>query len=272
MPLKIESLCAKAQALRADILAMIAAVGTGHPGSSLSAIDIMTCLYYRVMRLRPGDPQWPERDRFLLGKGHAAPALYAILIDLGILPREVAGSLRQIGSPLQGHPDRRFTAGVEASTGSLGQALSMGVGMALGARHLGLPSRVFVLLGDGECQEGQVWEAALSAAQLGLESLCAVIDFNGLQHDGPVDEILGLEPLAGKWRAFGWEVREVDGHNFRSLLRALTGRPRSGRPRAVIARTVKGKGVDFMENRHEWHSVQDASLLAERFGKRGDPR
>jgi transketolase len=223
----------------------------------------MVSLYYGVMSYDAAQPDHADRDRFVLSKGHGAPALYAILMDLGLVPMEARESLRALGSPLQGHPDRRFTPGVEASTGSLGQGLSMGVGMALGARKRGLPSRVFVLVGDGECQEGQIWEAAMSAAHLGLANLCVIVDANGLQHDAPIDSVLRLEPLPAKWEAFGWEVRETDGHDYDALLTAL--QPASGsKPVAIIARTVKGKGVDFMENRCEWHSVKDPVLLRER--------
>jgi len=256
-------LSARAAHLRREIIGMIAHAGTGHPGSSLSAIDIMTCLYYRVMSFDPAQPERYERDRFVLSKGHAAPALYAILIDLGVLPAEASQTLRMLGSPLQGHPDRRFTRGVEASTGSLGQGLSMGVGMAIGARKKKLGNRVFVLVGDGECQEGQIWEAAMSAAHLGLDNLAVIVDANGLQHDAPIDAVVRLEPLVAKWEAFGWETREIDGHDIDALLAALAP-AREGKPLAVIARTVKGKGVDFMENRCEWHSVKDAALLRER--------
>lgn len=253
----------RAAHLRRETLYMIATAGTGHPGSSLSALDIMVCLYYRVMAFDPAQPDRMDRDRFVLSKGHGAPALYAILMDLGLVAAESRDALRALGSPLQGHPDRRFTPAVEASTGSLGQGLSMGVGMALGARKRGLGSRVYVLVGDGECQEGQIWEAAMSAAHLGLENLCVIIDANGLQHDAPIDSVLRIEPLAAKWEAFGWEVREVDGHDHDALLVAFEP-ARAGKPLAIVARTVKGKGVDFMENRCEWHSVKDPNLLRER--------
>jgi transketolase len=261
--MQVTDLPARAAHLRREILSMISTAGSGHPGSSLSAIDIMTCLYYRVMSFDPAHPDRDDRDRFVLSKGHAAPALYAILIDLGLLPAESRHSLRVLGSPLQGHPDRRFTVGVEASTGSLGQGLSMGVGMALGARWKSLASRIYVLVGDGECQEGQIWEAAMSAAHHGLDNLFVIVDANGLQHDAPIDSVVRLEPLVDKWSAFGWETRETDGHDFDALLAAFAP-AHGGKPVAVIARTVKGKGVDFMENRCEWHSVKDPALLRER--------
>ncbi|MEL7059256.1 MAG: transketolase [Acidobacteriota bacterium] len=256
------SLIAQAKRLRRAVLEMIAAVGTGHPGSSLSMVEILTVLYYAVLRHRPGEPEWPLRDRFLLSKGHGAPALYATLIDLGVLALETATLLRQLGSPLQGHPDRRFTPGLEISAGSLGQGLSMGLGMALAARRLEQTWRVYVLLGDGECQEGQVWEAAMAAGHHRLHRLCAIVDCNGFQHDGAVEDILDLEPLAAKWRAFGWRTVEVDGHDCAVLARTLRTVGEGERPVAVLARTVKGKGVAFMEGRSDWHSVADADQLA----------
>ncbi|MFI1383738.1 transketolase [Embleya sp. NPDC020886] len=254
---------ATAARLRLDTMRMIAAAGAGHPGSSLSAIEILTVLHYHTMRHRPADPTWAERDRFVLSKGHAAPALYAVLIDLGVLPRELAGSLRALGSPLQGHPDPR-TRGIEVGSGSLGQAFSVAVGMALGLGRRGLGARVFALLGDGECQEGQVWEAAMCAAQLGLADLTVIVDANGIQHDGRTADIMGAAPLAAKWRAFGWEVVEADGHDCAELIAALAPSPGPHpRPRAVIAHTVKGRGVSFMEDDPNWHSVADPGRLAE---------
>jgi transketolase len=256
----VDELGAKAARLRLDTMRMIAAAGAGHPGSSLSAMDILTVLFYHIMRNRPGQPDWPGRDRFVLSKGHAAPALYTILIDRGVLAAELAGTLRRLGSPLQGHPDTRFTPGIEVSSGSLGQAFSVAVGLAYGLLRQWSPARVYALLGDGECQEGQVWEAAMAASQLGLPNLVAIIDANDLQHDGPTGLIMGGAPMPAKWRAFGWHVVEVDGHDHRQLAGAL--RP-VGRPTAVIARTVKGRGVSFMEGVTEWHSVADAGRLGD---------
>jgi transketolase len=250
-------LAAKSADLRLATMRMIAAAGAGHPGSSLSAIDIMTVLYYHTMRHRPEDPKWTDRDRFVLSKGHAAPALYAILIDMGVLPGELWDQLRVLGSPLQGHPDSR-TPGVEVDSGSLGQAFSVAVGLAIGLRANRAPARVFALLGDGECQEGQVWEGAMAAAQLGLDNLTVIVDANGIQHDDRTERIMGAAPLAAKWRAFGWDTVEVDGHDHAAVAAALWPRPR---PRAVIAHTVKGRGVSFMENAVEWHSVSDPSRL-----------
>jgi transketolase len=257
----IDVLTAKAAHLRLATMRMIAAAGAGHPGSSLSAIDIMTVLFYHVLRSRPEQPQWDDRDRFVLSKGHAAPALYAILIDLGVLPHQVSGSLRALGSPLQGHPDVRFTPGVEVSSGSLGQAFSVGVGLAHGLAVLRSPARTYALLGDGECQEGQVWEAAMAAGQLRLAGLTAIVDANELQHDGPTTAIMGAAPMAAKWRAFGWHVTDVDGHDLAALTAALDHTDPAGRPRAVIAHTVKGRGVSFMEGVTEWHSVSDPARL-----------
>lgn len=252
-------LAAKAAQLRLATMRMIAAARAGHPGSSLSAVDILTVLYYHTMRYRPDDPAWPDRDRFVLSKGHAAPALYAVLIDLGVLPRELSTRLRALGSPLQGHPDGRVP-GIEVGSGSLGQAFSAAVGLAAGLRLRGVPARVFALLGDGECQEGQVWEAAMAAAHLGLTNLTAIIDANGLQHDGRIEHIMGAAPLAAKWRSFGWDAVEVDGHDCAQLAAAFSP---GQRPQAVIARTVKGRGVSFMEDAVEWHSVSDPDRLAE---------
>jgi transketolase len=256
------ALRAKAAQLRVDTMEMIAAAGAGHPGSSLSAVDVLTVLYYHAMRYRPDDPDWAERDRFVLSKGHAAPALYAVLIDLGVLPRTVGGTLRALGSPLQGHPDSR-TPGVEVDAGSLGQAFSVAVGLALGLRgrpcSAGRPPRVYALLGDGECQEGQVWEAAMAAAGLGLDNLTAIVDANGIQHDEETVRVTGeAQPLAAKWRAFGWDTREVDGHDVVAVAEALSA---GSAPTAVIATTVKGRGVSFMENAVGWHSVSDPARL-----------
>lgn len=245
--------------LRVSLLKMIAEAKSGHPGGSLSAIDLMSVLWFHI--LRGNRPQsGPERDRFILSKGHAVPALYAILAELGHIEPEELATLRKMGSRLQGHPDRVRLPIMEASTGSLGQGLSVAQGLAMGLRHQGLPSRVFCLLGDGEIQEGQVWESALSCAKYKLSNLCAIIDANNGQIDGKVSEVMPLEPLSDKWRAFGWEVREIDGHDleliektFQEFVRLHENR--AERPFMIIARTIKGKGVSFMENRIEWHGV-----------------
>jgi len=258
-----------AQRARRDILTMITEAGSGHPGGSLSAVEILTLLYFKVMKIDPQRPDWPERDRFVLSKGHAAPALYAVLAERGFFSHVELNGLRQLGSMLQGHPDMKRTPGVEISTGSLGQGFSAAVGMALGARLNGGVSRVYALLGDGELQEGQVWEAAMAAAHYQLDGLTAFVDHNGYQIDGPITEVLSPEPIADKFRAFGWAVFEADGHDFAALTDAV-GRALvvAGRPQVIVCRTVKGKGVSFMENQAGWHGKapnreQLAQALAE---------
>ncbi len=243
-----------AKKLRRHIITMIASAGSGHPGGSLSAVEIVTALYFQVLRNRPADPKWTERDRFVLSKGHAAPVLYSALAECGYFPVEELTSLRQIDSRLQGHPDRSCTPGVEMSTGSLGQGLSFGVGVALAGRLDSRSYRTYVLLGDGECNEGQVWEAAMAAAHFKLDRLTAIVDRNGLQLDGFTRDIMNTEPLADKWRSFGWHVIEVDGHDLAKVLAALEAAGRvTGQPTAIVARTVKGKGVSFMENNVDFH-------------------
>ena len=261
----IPALERRARRIRRDIVEMLAAAGTGHPGGSLSAADIVTCLYFAVMRHRPEDPGWSDRDRFVLSKGHACPVLYAALAEAGYITRDLLTSLRRFGSPLQGHPDRRKLGLIEVSTGSLGIGLSMGIGLALAARLRRSPSRTYVLLGDGECEEGQVWEAAMFGAHLRLGNLCAIIDFNRLQLDASVEEITDLEPLATKWRAFNWHVVEIDGHDYAPILDAFAAAERTrDRPTVIVASTVKGKGVSFMENQLKYHgSVPDKPELIE---------
>ncbi len=250
----IAGLEARARAIRRHIVSMLAEAGSGHPGGSLSAVEIITALYFKVMRLDPRNPGWEERDRFVLSKGHAAPALYAALAERGFFPPAELARLRKLNSILQGHPDRKKTPGVEVSTGSLGQGLSMANGMALAARLDGKDWRVYVLVGDGESQEGQVWEAAMAAAHYRLDNLTAFLDHNGLQIDGPVTEVLSPEPLADKWRAFGWHVRSINGHDFRQILAAVEeAQGVKGRPTMIIAETVKGKGISFMEGEVDWH-------------------
>lgn len=243
----------KALIIRKNIVRMITKAQSGHPGGSLSCVDILAALYFRTLRISPKYPKDPERDRFILSKGHAAPALYATLAETGFIPYEWLEDLRKIGSPLQGHPDMKKVPGVEISTGSLGQGLSVGVGMALSAKILESGYRVFVLLGDGECQEGQVWEAAMSASHYKLTNIVAIIDRNRLQIDGCTEDIMGIEPLGAKWKAFGWTVIEVDGHDFLELIPALEAISYTSKPTAIIANTVKGKGVCFMENNVDWH-------------------
>ncbi len=245
-----------ARRLRVEIIEMLAASGSGHPGGSLSAVEILTALYFHEMRHRPAEPRWTGRDRFVLSKGHGCPALYAVLAEAGYLPRESLRTLRRLGSPLQGHPDRRFLPVIETNTGSLGQGLSFGVGAALGLRMDGSDARVYVLLGDGETNEGQVWEAALWAGTHGVDNLCAVTDINGIQNDTFCNDLIPLEPLGDKWRAMGWNVLDVDGHDVAAVASALeAARACAGRPTMVLARTVKGKGVSFMENQPRYHGV-----------------
>ena len=246
----------RANDMRADIVRMIAEAGSGHPGGSLSCADILAALYFGgVLEHDPENPEWEGRDRFILAKGHAAPALYAALAQAGYIPREELATLRKLGSRLQGHPDSNQVPGVEVSTGSLGQGLSIAAGAAAGLRLDGAPQTVFALLGDGECQEGQVWEAAMFAAHRKLDNLVAIVDRNGLQIDGRTCDVCDPGDLGAKFAAFGWDVDEVDGHDLDALVAVLGDAKagRDGRPHAVIARTVKGKGVPFMENKAGWH-------------------
>jgi len=259
-----------ARTLRCDIVEMLAEAGSGHPGGSLSAADIVAALYFGVMDHDPAQPKMPTRDRFILSKGHAAPVLYAALAEAGYFPREQLKTLRKLGSMLQGHPDSNKTPGVEVSTGSLGNGLAIANGIALALRmDDNTTSRVFCLLGDGELQEGLVWEAAMFAAQQRLENVIAIVDHNGLQIDGPVAEIVAVDPVAEKFRAFGWEAMNCDGHDVRAVVTALQGASgHHGKPTVIVADTVKGRGVSFMEDRCEWHGVaptaeQAASAIAE---------
>lgn len=252
--LSIEELERKAHELRIDIVKMIGLAGSGHPGGSLSAIDIITALFFRIMRHDPQNPRWPDRDRFVLSKGHAAPALYAALAHAGYFERDLLWTLRKIGSPLQGHPDKRKLPILEASTGSLGQGLSIGIGIALAGKLDRKNYRVYVLLGDGETQEGQIWEGALFARQHKLDNITAIVDYNKFQLDGPLKDILDIEPYRDKWRAFGWEVFEIDGHNMREIVETIERTKEiKGKPSVVIAHTIKGKGVSFMENNNDFH-------------------
>ena len=249
-----EDLQAVAKRLRRHIVTMIAKAGSGHPGGSLSAVEIATALFWRVMRHKPAHPQWPDRDRFILSKGHAAPLLYAVLAECGYFPVSELNTLRQIDSHLQGHADRTSTPGVEMSSGSLGQGLSFAVGCGLAGRLNSQDYRVYALLSDGECDEGQTWEAAMAAAHFKIDNLTAIVDHNGLQLSGFNKDIMNLEPLPDKFAAFGWRVSEVDGHDFTQLLSAIDKAKRvKGQPAAIIAHTVKGKGVSFMENNVDFH-------------------
>ncbi len=242
--------------IRTDIVRMIGAAGSGHPGGSLSCADILTALYFGdVLTYDPADPKMDGRDYFFLAKGHAAPALYATLAHAGFFPTDELISLRKLGSMLQGHPDSNLVPGVEVSTGSLGQGLSIAAGAACGLRLQGKPASVFAVLGDGECEEGQVWEAAMFAAHQKLDALTAIIDNNGLQIDGAITDVCSPELLADKFAAFGWDVHEVDGHDIAALIELFNAckADRNGKPHAIIAHTVKGKGVSFMENQVGWH-------------------
>ena len=246
----------QAQRLRRDIIVMIGEANSGHPGGSLSAADLITALYFRVLRHRQSDPDWSERDRFILSKGHAAPALYAALARSGYFPLAQLKTLRKFGSPLQGHPEKGKLPGVEASTGSLGQGISYGAGIALAGRLDRKDYRVYVLVGDGEINEGQIWEAAMFVAFHCLDHLTVILDCNRQQLDGSTKDILDIEPLADKWRAFGWHVVDIDGHDFEQILSAFDEAKRTtGKPTLILSRTVKGKGVSFMENNNEFHGV-----------------
>ena len=245
-----------AREVRINILKMLTAAGSGHTGGSLSAVDVAVAIYFSKMRFNPKDPMWRERDRFILSKGHAAPLLYAILAKAGYFPAELLTTLRKISSPLQGHPYCEGLPGVEISTGSLGQGLSVANGIALGIRLDKIPARVYCIMGDGEIQEGQIWEAAMTAAHYHLDNICAVVDNNGLQIDGPVEEVMRVAPLYEKWVAFGWHVIEVDGHKIEEILRVLDEAENTkGKPTVIIAHTVKGKGVSFFEGKVEYHGV-----------------
>lgn len=245
-----------ARKLRVDILKMLNQANSGHTGGSLSAIDALTVLFFNEMRHDPTNPKWADRDHFILSKGHAAPALYACLAESGYFPSEDLKTLRRLGSHLQGHPDMRKTPGVEVCTGSLGQGISQSVGMALAARLDGRSSRTYTLLGDGELQEGLVWEAAMAAAHFKLDNLCAIVDCNGLQIDGDVEKVMGIAPVGPKFLAFNWHVLEVDGHSIAALDQALAeAKETKGQPTMIIARTVKGKGVPFFEHKASYHGV-----------------
>ncbi len=246
----------KATDLRKDIVTMICKAKSGHPGGSLSVIDILTALYYKEMNIDPTNPNMEGRDRFILSKGHAAPALYAVLADKGYISKDTLGTLRQFGSKLQGHPDMKKVPGVEISTGSLGQGLSVANGMALAGKLKKEDFRVFIAMGDGELQEGQVWEAAMTSAHYKLDNLTAFVDYNNLQIDGNVDEVMDVASVEDKFRAFGWNVLTIDGHNFEEIFGAIAkAKSHKGQPTMIVANTVKGKGVDFMENVGGWHGV-----------------
>lgn len=252
-PKELEKL---ANELRLDILPMIEKAGSGHPGGSLSVIDILTVLFFSEIKMDPKNPAWEDRDRFILSKGHGVPALYAVLARKGAIPHEELGTLRQIDSRLQGHPDRVLLPVVEASTGSLGQGLSIAQGIALGLKLQKKSARVFCVIGDGESQEGQIWETAMSAPKYKLNNLVCFLDNNNGQIDGPVPDVMNINPIADKWRAFNWAVQEIDGHDHAQILGALAkAKQEQEKPSFIIAHTVKGKGVSFMEHNIGWHGT-----------------
>lgn len=240
--------------IRKDIVSMIHGAKSGHPGGSLSAVEILTALYFDEMNIDPTNPKMEDRDRFVLSKGHAAPVLYATLAQKGYFDKEELKGLRKTGRMLQGHPDMKGTPGVEMSTGSLGQGFSVACGMAMASKLDNAPWRVYALLGDGECQEGIVWEAAMSAAHYKLDNMTAFLDYNGLQIDGNTDDVMSLGSIVDKFKAFGWNVIEIDGHDFDQIFAALDmAKSTVGQPTMIVAKTIKGKGVSFMENQAGWH-------------------
>jgi len=253
---QLKALKEKAKRIRIDILKMLTDCGSGHTGGSLSAADIATALYFYKMKYDPKKPDWKGRDNFILSKGHAAPLLYTVLAHAGFIEKSELCTLRKLGSRLQGHPDSKYLPGVEISTGSLGQGLSVANGVALAHKLDRVPNRVYALLGDGELQEGQVWEAAMTAAHYKLDNLCALVDNNGLQIDGPVAQVMGVEPIADKWRAFGWEVMDIDGHDLGAIAAALDrAETVKGKPTMIVCRTVKGKGSKVFEGKVEFHGT-----------------
>lgn len=265
-PERLEQL---ARRFRATILKMIHRAGSGHPGGSFSAIDFITYLYFHRLKIDPARPDWEDRDRFVLSKGHCSPAVYVALAGRGFFPEDVLWTLREVGSPLQGHPDMRKTPGIDMTTGSLGQGFACAGGIALGLKLQGRGGRVYAMLGDGEIQEGVVWEAAMSAVHYRLDNLIAIVDNNRMQTDGFTGRIIRVEPIEDKWRGFGWDAARIDGHDFRAIHEACQwAQARQGRPHVIVADTVKGKGVAEMENSLSWHAgpptgEQLARFLAE---------
>jgi len=254
----------KARQIRRLIIQMLAEAGSGHPGGSLSATDLITALYFSVLRHNPKDPHWPDRDRFHMSKGHCCPLWYAVLAESGYFPKDKLMTLRKLGSMLQGHPDRR-TPGVDVASGSLGQGLSVGLGMSLAAKIDRRGYRVYVLLGDGETQEGNIWEAAMACSHYKCDNLCAMLDYNGFQIDGKTKDIMNLEPVVAKWQAFGWHTIEIDGHNMKEILSAYQeAETIKGKPAIIIAHTIKGKGVSFMENVVDFHGRAPTKEEAEK--------
>lgn len=256
MPKSLQELQEIAQRIRREIVVMIGAAKSGHPGGSLSAVEMVVELYFNHMRIDPRNPKWPDRDRFILSKGHACPVLYAAMAEAGYTPIDQLNTLRKLGSIYQGHPDVRFIPSLEASTGSLGEGLSLAIGMGIAARLDGRPYRTYAMLGDGEIQEGQIWESAMSGAFHKIDNVVAIVDYNGIQLDGFVKDIMEVAPLADKWRAFGWHTLEIDGHSFPAIQQALQeAEATKGKPTCIVAHTVKGKGVSFMENNPKFHGT-----------------
>ena len=253
-PMSVEELEKMAVIIRCDIIDMICTAAAGHPGGSLSATDVVTALYFRVMRIDPKNPGWPDRDRFILSKGHACPVWYAALAERGYFDKSHLKTLRQMGSILQGHPDMRKTPGIDMTAGSLGHGLPAGLGMALSAKLQQKDYQVFVIIGDGESQEGSIWEASMAAPNFKLDNLTAILDYNHLQNDYSVDDIMPIHPVVDKWQAFGWHVIDIDGHDMEQVVQALEeSKSHQGAPTMIVANTVKGKGVSYMENVCEWH-------------------
>ena len=253
-PMSVKELERMAAVIRCDIIDMICTAAAGHPGGSLSAADVVTALYFRVMRIDPENPDWPDRDRFILSKGHACPVWYAALAERGYFDKSHLKTLRQMGSILQGHPDMRKTPGIDMTTGSLGHGLSAGLGMALSGKLRQKDYHVFVIIGDGESQEGSIWEASMAAPNFKLDNLTAILDYNHLQNDYSVDDIMPIHPAVDKWQAFGWHVIDIDGHDMAQVVQALEeAKSHQGVPTMIVANTVKGKGVSYMENVCEWH-------------------
>ena len=270
---KIIEIAERSKDMRKHIVTMINAAGSGHPGGSLSAVELIATLYFYKMRHDPKDPAWEDRDRFILSKGHAAPALYVALAESGYFPTGLLNTLRKLNSRLQGHPDKSRLPGIETSSGSLGQGLSFANGVALAGKMDGKGYRVYVLLGDGECDEGQVWEAAMAAAHYKLDNLTAILDRNGLQIDGPTEKVMSIEPIADKWRAFGWNVFEIDGYDVKEIIEVLNEASQARhKPSIIIAHTTKGKGVSFMEWVTDFHGKSPSEeelnkALMEIYGK-----
>lgn len=258
MPKSIPELQDIAKRIRRDIIEMIGAAKSGHPGGSLSAVELVVELFFNHMKIDPQNPKWADRDRFILSKGHAAPVLYAAMAEAGYAdtPKDQLNTLRKLGSVYQGHPDVRFIPSIEASTGSLGGGVSLAIGMGLAARLNHSPSRTYVMLGDGESQEGQIWEGAMAAAFHKMDNIVAITDYNGIQLDGFVKDIMEVAPLADKWRAFGWHTLEIDGHDLAAIQKAFEeAEATKGKPTAIVAHTIKGKGVSFMENNPKFHGT-----------------